>query len=282
MRGFFSLSERGNAVNEDFAFATQRYGIVVDGASGLAGDPVFPRDHPTNAQWLSHAVGERACAALDAGATGREALELAVRAARAELEEAIGGPVGAMDPLAVPSATVALAVVGRHEVELLGLGDSPLLALGRDGSLLVSTDEALEALDARAVALMSERAAGRALPGVERRRLVDDVVRANRLLKNAPGGYWTLDPTGAGLAHLRRHVVPREELVAVAGMSDGLWRAFNLFALADASRELASLDERRARRLLARLRELESADPDLVRFPRLKRSDDASLFWLGL
>lgn len=282
MRGFFSLSARGNATNEDFARATRRYGIVVDGASGLAGDPVFPEAHPTNARWLSHSVGERACAALDAGASAAEALEDAVRAARAELEAALGGPVSSMDPLAVPSAAVALAVVGEREVELVGLGDSPLLALLRDGSLLVSTDERLEALDGRAVALMSERSGGRALSGAEKRRLVDDVVRANRLLRNVPGGYWSLDPTGAGLAHLRRATVPRDEVVAVAGMSDGLWRAFDLFAIADASRELAGLGPRRARALLARLRELEAADPDLERYPRLKRSDDASLFWLGL
>lgn len=281
MSGHFSLSERGNAVNEDFARACAGYGIVIDGASGLAGAPLFPRRHRTNAQWLSHTVGERICSALDAGVGARAALEGAVAAARAELEAA-SGPVAAMDPLAVPSATLALAVVGEDAVELLGLGDSPLLALMRDGSLLVSTDEVLEELDGRAVALMAERDGGRGLSGPERRRLVDDVVRANRLLRNAPDGYWCLDPTGAGLSHLRSVVLPRADVVAVAGMTDGLWRAFDLFGVADAAAELAALTPARTRAILARLRELEDADPDHLRFPRLKRSDDASLFWIGL
>lgn len=282
MRGFFSLSERGNAVNEDFAHAANRYGIVIDGASGLAGAPLFPNRYPTNAQWLSHAVGERACAALDAGASARDVLEGAVAAARSELEAATGRPVDDMDPLAVPSATLALAVAGEEDVELLGLGDSPLLALMRDGSLLVSTDEVLESLDGHAVALMAERDAGRGLSGPERRRLVDDVICANRLLRNAPGGYWCLDPTGEGLSHLRRVTLPREEVVAVAGMSDGMWRAFDLFRVADPAAELESLTPERARAILGRLRALEDDDPDYLRFPRLKRSDDASLFWLGL
>lgn len=282
MGRFFFLSDRGNAANEDFARATERYGVVIDGASGLAGEPLFQDRFSTNAQWLAHAVGERVCEALDAGADGRASLEGAVAAARAELERALGGPVAGMDPLAVPSATLALAVAGPGTVELYGLGDSPLLALMRDGRLLVSTDEELEALDARAVALMSERDPWGRLSGPERRRLVDDVIRANRLLRNVEGGYWCLDPTGDGLAHLRRLSLPRDELSAVAGLTDGLWRAFDLFGVADAAAELGSLTPRRARAVLARLRELEADDPDYRRFPRLKRSDDASMFWLGL
>ena len=31
----FHFTDRGNAANEDFAYATERYGIVIDGATGL-------------------------------------------------------------------------------------------------------------------------------------------------------------------------------------------------------------------------------------------------------
>lgn len=280
--GALCLTDRGNAANEDFVRATESYGIVVDGASGLAGEPLFAPRFATNAQWLSHVVGERACAELEGGASVDDALERAVGAARAELEAAAGVSLERMDPLAVPSATLALAAVTGDVVELRGLGDSPLAALMRDGSLVVVTDEALEALDARAVGLMALRDPGCALSGPERRRLVDDVVRANRLLRNVDGGYWSLDPSGDGLAHARRASLPREEVLAVAGMSDGMWRAFSEFGVAEAARELVGLTLGRAREIVRRLRELEASDSDLVRFPRLKCSDDASLFWIGL
>lgn len=285
MAGSFCITDRGNAANEDFVRVTGSYGIVIDGASGLAGAPLFAGRFATNAQWLSHTVGAAACEALDAGARAEEALEGAVSLAREELEAAAGTPLEEMEPLAVPSATLALAVVGEDAVELYGLGDSPMAALMRDGSLVVSTDDVLEGLDARAVALMSERDPGLALTGPERRRLVDDVVRAHRLLRNTEGGYWSLDPTGEALAHLRRCSLPRDEVASVAGMSDGFWRAFArsgpaAFGVADPATELARLTPERCREILARLRELEAADPDYLRFPRLKRSDDASLFWL--
>lgn len=64
-------------------------------------------------------------------------------------------------------------------------------------------------------------------------------------------------------------------------MSDGMWRAFGSFGLADAATELPALSVQRIEGLVAKLRGLEEKDADYVQYPRLKRSDDASVFWLG-
>ena len=279
----FHFTDRGNAVNEDFVWATPSYGIVIDGATGLAGEPLFAGRFGSNAQWFSHTVGAGACAALDAGASAGEALRSAVASARFELEGALGCPLAQADPDAIPSATLALAVVSADAVELYGLGDSPLVAVMRDGSTFFSTDGVLERLDAEALRVSRERAAasGRALSGPEKRALVDDVILGNRRLRNAEGGYWCLDPSGAGLAHLRRATLPRPEVVAVAGMSDGMWRVFGSFGLAYAASVLPELSATRSEGVGAELRGLEEKDPDYVRYPRLKKSDDASVFWLG-
>lgn len=283
----FHLTDRGNAANEDFVRSTPRYGIVVDGATGLVPARSVSRRHATNAQWFSHTVGAATCDALDAGASAEEALTSAVTVTRKELEAALGHPLAAANPDAIPSATLALAVVTGDAIELYGLADSPLVAVMRDGSTLFSTDGVLEGLDAEATRVAMARTdelrakTGRNPTGPEKRALVDDVILAHRRLRNAEGGYWCLDPSGAGLAHLRRATLPCEDVVAVAGMSDGMWRAFGDFGLADASAELPGLVPERVRELLAHLRALEENDPDYVRFPRLKRSDDASLFWLG-
>ena len=283
----FHLTDRGNVANEDFVRSTSRYGIVVDGATGLVPASAISGRYATNAQWFSHTVGAATCDALDAGAPVEEALASAVAAAREELEVAFGRPLTAADPDAVPSATLALAVAAGDMIELYGLADSPLVAVMRDGSTFFSTDGVLEGLDAEATRVAMARAeevrarTGRNLTGPEKRALVDDVILAHRRLRNTEGGYWCLDPSGVGFAHLRRATLPREDVVAVAGMSDGMWRAFGDFGLANASAELPGLAPERVRELLARLRALEDDDPDYVRFPRLKRSDDASLFWLG-
>ena len=206
------------------------------------------------------------------------ALAQAVTTTRTELEASLGRPAGTLEPAAVPSATLALAVVGERNVELWGLGDSPLVTLMCDGELVVSTDEVLESLDARVVDLMLERSAGRDLTVAERRALVRDEVLANRRLRNTPDGYWCLDATGEGLAHARRLTLPREEVAAVAGMTDGIFRAFGQYGMAPLTEWVAGATYFSALELCDRMRALEVADAGLERFPRMKVADDASLF----
>ena len=214
----------------------------------------------------------------EGGTPPEQALARAVAAARAELEVSLGRPAGSLDPAAVPSATLALAVVGERNVELWGLGDSPLVALMRNGELVVSTDEVLESLDARVVGLMLERSAGRELTVAERRALVREEVLANPRLRNAPGGYWCLDATGEGLAHARRLTLPREGAVAVAGMTDGIFRAFGQYGMAPLAEWMAGATYFSAQRLCDQMRVLEAEDAQLRRYPRMKVGDDASLF----
>ena len=280
MRSFF-FTDRGNATNEDFAFSTERYGVVIDGATGLVPLPAVSADHATNAQWFAHTVGAALCQALKAGIPPEQALVDATDAARTELESALGRSLDELDSAAVPSATLALAVVGERNVQLWGLADSPLVVLMRSGELFVSTDEVLESLDGRVVELMLERSAGRDLSVAERRALVREEVVANRRLRNTPGGYWCLDPSGTGLAHARRLTLPRADVAAVAGMSDGLFRAFGQYGMAPLAEWMRDATYFSALRLCDRMRVLEATDAQLTRFPRMKVGDDASLFWLG-
>ena len=282
----FHFTDCGNATNEDFAYAGTlpgggAYGVVIDGATGLVELPAVSSRFSTNAQWFAHATGEALCAELEAGTPPEQALIDATDAARAGLERALGRPADSLDPAAAPSATLALAAADERGVALWGLGDSPLVVLLRSGELIVSTDEALESLDAHVVKLMLERSAGRDLTVAERRALVRDEVIANRRLRNTSGGYWCLDPTGSGLIHARRLTLPREEVVAVAGMSDGLFRAFGQYGLASLGEWMSDATHFSARGLCDRMRALEAADAQLARFPRMKVGDDASLFWLG-
>lgn len=279
----FHFTDRGNAVNEDFAYAGAlpgggAYGVVIDGATGLVEMSLVSPGFSTNAQWFSHTVGAVLCEALEGGTPPEQALAHAVAAARAELEALLGRPAGSLDPAAVPSATLALAAIGEGNVELWGLGDSPLVALTSAGELVVSTDEVLEGLDARVVELMVERSAGRELTVAERRALVREEVLANRRLRNTPGGYWCLDATGEGLAHARRLTFPREEVVAVAGMTDGIFRAFDQYGMAPLAEWMAGATYFSAQRLCDLMRVLEAEDAQLRRYPRMKVGDDASLF----
>ena len=70
----FHFTDRGNAVNEDFAYAGAlpgggAYGVVIDGATGLVEMPTVSPAFSTNAQWFSHTAGAKLCEALEGGVT---------------------------------------------------------------------------------------------------------------------------------------------------------------------------------------------------------------------
>ena len=87
----FSFTDRGNAANEDFAYAGPlpsggAYGVVIDGATGLVEMPLISPDFATNAQWFSHVAGEALCASLESGTPPEQAFVNAVDKTRGELE----------------------------------------------------------------------------------------------------------------------------------------------------------------------------------------------------
>ncbi len=277
---FFYCSARGNVANEDFAYATSTYGVLVDGATVLMGKPLFCDRNLTNAQWLSHTAGSQICRLLDAGTPAEEAIERATAAAGEELAAALGCPLTEADPDLIPSATLCVAVLEEGCVKTFGLGDSPMVVRLRDGSMRSFTDETLEALDDHTLSCMVERVAGRKMPGPDKRKLVADVNLAVRRKRNVEDGYWCYDPTGAGLAHMRRATYDMAEVDYVAGMSDGFYHAFSLYGLADEGETLADLTYFGALELIDRMRAVEAGDPDYDRYPRMKLGDDASVFML--
>jgi len=106
--------------------------------------------------------------------------------------------------------------------------------------------------------------------------------RVERLasFRNQPGGFWVAGtkPEAAGEALTRS--TPLAELDAVALLSDGASRLTDRFDLMSWLDVLAVLRKDGPGELIARTREAESIDPDGIRWPRGKSSDDASVvYW---
>ena len=278
---FFCVSSRGNRVNEDFAFATGDFGLLLDGASGLSGERlVADSAYGTDAQWLSHTVGEDLAARLAVGVPAAAALEGAVGRARGTLLAQHPGEDRAQLLDRAPSATLLVASVAGDMLELASLGDSRLVVIKRDGSAFELYDNSVSLLDQGVVAAMTEASRGRNLSAAQKRSLVNGQVKANRDKKNTPGGYWILDPFGAGLAHAMTASIPLAEVDCVCGMSDGFYAAFDCYGLADQGDFLRTATETSVRELVDKMRAVEDSDPDLDRYPRLKKSDDATIFVL--
>lgn len=274
----FSCSAAGNQVNEDYVAVGSTYAVLLDGASGITGKRVLPHHSGSDAQWFSHFVGGRICEHLDTARGIVESIHLAVEDSRDFI-----GKHGVTDNEELfPSSTLVAVSVSGDSVDIVSLGDSPAFIGFKDGSFVTLSDARIADLDQTAVDATVDRSCGRAMTGMQKRAAVNDILLANRQLKNKPEGYWILDPTGVALEHLNVMQFSVEDIDYVCAMSDGLERAFDLFGLANPAAFLADATRESFDELLVRLRAEENLDPDFDRYPRLKLHDDASYFMLRL
>lgn len=274
----FSCSAIGNQVNEDYVAVGSTYAVLLDGASGISGTRVLPHHSGSDAQWFSHFVGGRICEYLDAFRGIDDSIRLAVDDSRDYIGE---HGVTANEDL-FPSSTLVVVSVSGDSVDIVSLGDSPVFIGLKDGSLAIMSDSRIAELDQAAVDAMVDHSRGSAMTGVQKRAAVNDILLANRQLKNKPDGYWILDPSGVALDHFNVRRFSVKDIDYVCAMSDGLDRAFDLFGLADPATFLATATRDSFDELLVRLRAEENLDPDFDRYPRLKLHDDASYFMLRL
>jgi hypothetical protein len=155
--------------------------------------------------------------------------------------------------------------------DYLVLADTTIVLDTLDG-LQVVTDDRVNRMAPK------ERAAAGRLPTGSashiRRRM--RLTTALRRARNRPGGYWAAaaDPNAAAQAVTGTLV--GKELQRAVLLSDGAGRLVDMFGLATWDEVLALLDAGGPTELIDRVRAAEAADPQGRRWPRTKRSDDAT------
>jgi hypothetical protein len=255
--------------NEDWAGVAPGLAVVLDGLSAPGSTGTGCR-HGT--PWYVAQLGPRLLTmASDPVRTLVYALAEAIRQV-ADLH-----PECDLTHPGTPSATVVLLrALGGH-ADYLVLADAVMLLDTSDG-LRVITDDRINNLATR------ERAAASQLPTGSSRHLRRRVqlTTALRRARNRPGGYWVAaaDPLAATQAITGS--LPRKKLHRAVLLSDGASRLVDVFGLAAWSELLALLDDSGPAELVRRVRAAEAADPQGRRWPRTKRSDDATVVYLVL
>ncbi|MEU6342924.1 hypothetical protein ABZ883_18520 [Streptomyces sp. NPDC046977] len=180
-----------------------------------------------------------------------------------------------------PQATVVAVRWNADTVEHLVLSDSELLIEDASGAVDAVLDDRLDRLPEPVPAL---RAAVRALPrgSEERARAAAVYAEAVEALRNAEGGFFTAAADPGVAARAVTGVRPRSSVRAVAALTDGATRLADVFGETDRAGLVALLRKAGPDELVRRVRAAESADPDRTRFPRGKKSDDATAVFVEL
>ena len=169
-----------------------------------------------------------------------------------------------LDPNHAPSTTISIARWTHATLDLLILGDSPVVVFTRDGRHAVVTDERLSQVTAVI------REAG---PPPD----LHSLVAGQRKRRNKPDGYWIAETDPHAATHAINRQWPIEHVAAVLMTTDGVSNGVTRYQRPANWDEALALAERNPRLLVDLVHNTEASDPDRTRWPRMKVHDDKSV-----
>ena len=297
-----SLSLPGDVAkpNEDAFGHDAAAAVVLDGATPL-GDPLMPGN--SDAAWIATFGARRILAHLRDGEGARKALRGALADTeksfnalrRGDLEDVWQTPCASMmlatlSPSALRNASVATGTSpaisadalrgrgGENEIEFLWFGDCAALLKQGDGPVTVigeTLDKKANESQTAAKAAKTNNAAA-----TDRARHMD-VLRARRNRINS-GDYWLFSPDAGAASHVSRRIVKVQPGAHLLLASDGFLALASDYGAYSADSLMQACLDKGLAALGEELRAIEGGDARGEKFPRFKKSDDATALLLKL
>lgn len=297
-----SLSLPGDAAkpNEDAFGHDAAAAVVLDGATPL-GDPLMPGN--SDAAWIATFGSRRILAHLRDGEGARKALRGALADTeksfnalrRGDLQDVWQTPCASMmlatlSPSALRNASVATGTspaisadalrgrAGENEIEFLWYGDCAALLKQGDGPVMVIGETLDKKANESATAAKAAKASSQA--ATDRQHHID-VLRAHRNRINS-GDYWLFSPDVAAASHVSRRMVKVRPGAHLLLASDGFQALASDYGAYSVDSLMQACLDRGVDVLGEELRAIEDGDARGEKFPRFKKSDDATALLLKL
>ena len=273
-----SLSLPGDSAkaNEDAFGHDAVAAVVIDGATPL-GDSLMPGS--SDAAWIAQFGARRLMAHLRDGDGARKAL----RATLADTQKSFEA-LRRHEPEEVwqtPCGSMMLAVPGEGDVEFLWFGDCAALVKQGDAAVTVIG----ESFDKRAAEAQRAQKIGKEknlspAAGINRPEFLT-ALRAARNRINS-GESWLFSPDVKAAAHASRRIIKAAPGSTILLASDGLLALASDYGAYNAGSLMAAAMEKGLAALGEELRAIEAGDAVGDKFPRFKKSDDATGLLLKL
>ena len=278
-----SLSLPGDPakLNEDAFGHDAAAAVVIDGATPL-GSSLMPG--PSDAAWIAQFGARRLMAHLRDGAPQeKDWARKALRAALADTQKSFEA-LRRQEPEEMwqtPCGSMMLAVEGEGSVEFLWFGDCAALVKQGDGPVTVIGESFDKRADeaARAQKIAREKNLSPA-SGINRPEFLEPLRAARNRINS--GTYWLFSPDVKAAAHVSRRVVKAAPGATILLASDGLLALASDYGAYNADSLMAAAMDKGLKVLGEELRAIEADDAVGDRFPRFKKSDDATGLLLRL
>jgi hypothetical protein len=272
-QSLFQESAPGSRINEDGLGHRGRFAWIIDGATGLASDPMT--SGASDAAWLAGEVGAKL-----AELTGRDG-EMGHLLGR--LDDALQGAFGdatthieTIHDNHAPSACLGLVALRQGEggTVLQGsfLGDVVALVPSEEG-VVRWTDERAKPFEQKTLAALGGKGHNPAsIPEAVRRQILE-----NRGMLNRPDGYWVVSPRRPWAGQELRFEARLKAGQPIVLATDGFMRLVDVFGKYSDAALHAALAAGKGAALVQELRELERSDLMAGAYPRVKTHDDATV-----
>jgi serine/threonine protein phosphatase PrpC len=260
--------------NEDAFGHGRAHAWVIDGATGVADSELL--DAPSDAHWLARTASE-----LFAEHSERYGADLAglVRNAIEEMKRRFEvdrhrTPNGRYE---LPSAAMAIVLSDGAHIHCANFADCRLALLSDDGETTILGDHHLDreaASRARTASLLSKMGEGGdpfASPAIMK------FLRAARNKQNRDDGYWILGLEPRAVDFMRSWTLSLTRPMTGLLMSDGFASLAYDYDRLEPADLVARARDKGLAAIVEEIRHIErDEDPQMKRYPRFKRSDDAT------
>jgi hypothetical protein len=262
-------TEAGNPdkLNEDWALVSPGLAVVLDGATARTETGCVH-----GVAWFAHQLGGAIIAAAALRATN-----LAGCLATAIDRVASLHPQCDLTNPGTPSAAVGIVRIVGDSLQYLVLSDIFVCLALHSGEQRVITDHRVSETAKAARATAAQLPIG----SPEQVDALRQMKRAELAARNKPGGYWVAANDPAAAEEAITGSVPLHDITDLAVMTDGAARIIEPFGLMDWPGVFEVLRSQGPASLIRRVRGVELGDPDGKKWPRNKRSDDATILHLS-
>lgn len=251
------------ASNEDYAAADENTVVVLDGLTA--------RTETGCIHGVGWYVRELANAIIDyPGLDPRKALAAAIKNTADQHRNTCD-----LTHPATPAAAVTIAQLTTTELRYLVLCDTTLILDTTSGITVVTDSRMTHTASA-------ERATANTSPmgSPEKMRALTQMKQVELTARNTPGGYWAASSDPIAAEHAITSTIKLADLHRAAILTDGAIRLVEPFKILSWAALLDLLSTAGPAELLRRTRTIEEHDPAGIRWPRNKKSDDATVAYL--
>jgi len=276
---YLSLPGDVDKANEDAFCEGINAAVVIDGATPL-GEGLMPG--PSDAAWIAQFGARRLMAHLAGGDGPRKALRAALADTQKSFEALRRRPPE--EVWQTPCASMMLAVEAEEtpkglEIEFLWYGDCAALVKQADMPVVVigETFDKRAAEAQRAQTIAKEKNLSPA-SGLSRPEFIGALRTARNRINS--GGNWLFSPDVKAASHVSRRVVRIPSGGAVLLATDGFLALASDYGVYSADSLMAAALSGGLAPLFGELRAIEASDAGGDKFPRFKKSDDATALLL--